>query len=198
MSERNPSRARGAGGFTLVETLVAVTILTLAVAGPIYVADRAIVAARLSENQLIASYLAQEGAEYVRLLRDNAYLASFQAAGTTVSDTAWTKFLSGSDSFSISACRTNTCTVDPTKPAGTGSAYSLNPCSGGSCVALYLKPNGTYSQSNAGGAVATPFTRTVQAFEVTGSDMRVVSTVSWYYHTTPYSVTVTVHLTPWQ
>ena len=63
-------------GFTLIETMVAVTILTLAVAGPLMTASRAIVAAQSARDQLTASYLAQEGIEYVRAMRDNEYLAA--------------------------------------------------------------------------------------------------------------------------
>ncbi|MDE1919730.1 MAG: prepilin-type N-terminal cleavage/methylation domain-containing protein, partial [Patescibacteria group bacterium] len=48
-------------GFTLIEAMVAVTIVTLAVAGPLFTAGRAIIAAQISREQLTASYLAQEG-----------------------------------------------------------------------------------------------------------------------------------------
>lgn len=184
--------------FTLVETLVAVTILTLAVAGPIYVADRAIIASRLAESQLVASYLAQEGVEYARHMRDNEYLASFRTGGTAVSQSAWDAFLSGSDSYSITQCESSGCMLDPTKPPGTGSHAALNPCSGESCTPLYVGQNGVYKQDNSGGAIVTPYTRTVQAFPVSANDERIVSTVSWEYHGVPYTVAVTDHLTPWQ
>ena len=48
-------------GFTLIETLIAITILTLAIAGPMVTASRSIVAAQTARDQLTASYLAQEG-----------------------------------------------------------------------------------------------------------------------------------------
>ena len=76
-------------GFTLVETLVAITIVTLAISGGITVAHSSIVAATSARDRLTASYLAQEGIEYVRMLRDNAYLARYP--GTT-SD-AWSSFV---------------------------------------------------------------------------------------------------------
>jgi len=57
-------------GFTLIETLIAVTILTFAVSGPLYTAGRALVAAEIARDQLVASYLAQEGVESVRAMRD--------------------------------------------------------------------------------------------------------------------------------
>ena|SRR3989344_4852167 len=85
------SQASRLQGFTLIEALVAVTILTLSIAGPLMVANRAIVAAQMSRQQLTASYLAQEGIEYVRAMRDDAYLAAYQAGNTSV---AWNNFLS--------------------------------------------------------------------------------------------------------
>jgi len=182
-------------GFTLIETMVAVTILTLAIAGPLVTANRAIVAARISRDQLTASYLAQEGIEYVRAMRDKEYLLAYQAGGPNVSTNAWSNFLNAS----INQCRSTTCTFDPSRNMGSGSGMSLAPCSGNSCAALYLTQlsNGTYGYTQQGGTV-TPFTRTVQAIDVSASDERIVSMVSWSYHGTPYSVTISDHLTPWQ
>lgn len=181
-------------GFTLIETMVAVTILTLAIAGPLVTANRAILAARISRDQLTASYLAQEGIEYVRAMRDKEYLLAYQAGGASVSDTAWSNFLN----TSINQCRSSVCTLDPSRSMGSGVGLALAPCSG-SCAPLYLTQlsDGTYGYTQQGGT-ATPFTRTIQAIDVSGSDERVVSNVSWSYHGTPYTVTVSDHLTPWQ
>ena len=71
-------------GFTLVESMIAVTILTFAVAGPLYTASRAFVAAEIARDKLTASYLAQEGVEYVRAMRDNEYLSAYQAGGGAI------------------------------------------------------------------------------------------------------------------
>ena len=95
-------------GFTLIEAMVAITIVTLSIAGPLYTASRAIVAAENARDQLIASYLAQEGIEYVRMMRDDEYLASYQTGGAGISSTAWNNFLndqSPPDVFSILQCR---------------------------------------------------------------------------------------------
>jgi len=185
-------------GFTLVETMIAVTILTFAVAGPLFTASRALVAAEIARDQLTASYLAQEGVEYVRAMRDTEYLAAYQTGGATVSETAWSSFLNGSNAGSITQCRTSTCTLDPSRNMGTGSGYALVPCSGEMCSPLYLT-NGIYTtQSEIPGAELTSFTRTIQAVDVSAGDERIVSRVSWSFHETPYIVTVTSHLTPWQ
>src|SRR3989338_7875703 len=56
--------------FTLVETLVAVTILSIAVVGPMFSSAQNIKLASFSQNQLVAFYLGQEAIEYVRNVRD--------------------------------------------------------------------------------------------------------------------------------
>jgi type II secretory pathway pseudopilin PulG len=57
-------------GFTLVETLIAITILILAVTGAFAAAQNGISSAIFSKDQIVAFYLAQEGIEHVRNLRD--------------------------------------------------------------------------------------------------------------------------------
>lgn len=57
-------------GFTLIETLVAISILTAAIAGPLVMSIKNIGTANTSQDQLIAFYLGQEVIEYVRNIRD--------------------------------------------------------------------------------------------------------------------------------
>ena len=57
-------------GFTLVETLVAVAILMIAIAGPLTVAEKGLSASIYARDQLMASYLAQDAMEYIRNIVD--------------------------------------------------------------------------------------------------------------------------------
>lgn len=57
-------------GFTLLETLVAVFILSLALTGPIYIATLAIRTSVSSRDGISARYLAEEVVEVVRNIRD--------------------------------------------------------------------------------------------------------------------------------
>jgi len=61
-------------GFTLVETLVAITILTIGIAGPMTVATNAMNAGALARDKISAFHFAQEGVEYVRYVRDSNIL----------------------------------------------------------------------------------------------------------------------------
>lgn len=188
--------------------MVAITILALSIAGPLYAASRAIIAAQVARDQLVASYLAQEGIEYVRAMRDNEYLAAYDAGGANVSDMAWSNFVSGTNPQnpgSIAECIAETCTLDPANPMGlqmgsiNGNSGSIRPCggsTGSACPPLYLSNNNIYTQQNLG--TKTPFTRTIQAVTISASDERIISTVSWNFHNISYTVTVTDHLLPWQ
>lgn len=159
-------------GFTLIETMVAVSILALSVAGPLFVASRVLVATEISRDQLTASYLAQEGIEFVRAARDNAYLAIYNSTsprGTNpnLTSLAWSDFLTGP----ISGCL---------PPNGCNPASQLG-------LTTVISPS---------------FIRSIQATPATATlpniDEKITSSVAWDFHGTHYMVTITDHLTPWQ
>jgi len=176
-------------GFTLIETLVAVSILALSVTGPLFTAGRAIVAAEISRDQLTAAYLAQEGIDYVRAMRDDAYLSAFQAGGATISSTAWSNFVT-----LIAPCTSDKCQYDPFP----GYVTPLASCSGGVCSSLVLYGGQYRPSQDVSGGEPTQFTRELQAITVSPNEMQVTSSVYWNFHTTPYKVTVVGHLTSWQ
>ena len=62
-------------GFTLVETFVAIVILTIAVIGPLSLLSKAITDGNFAKNQITAYYLAQEGLEMVVNIRDRNLIA---------------------------------------------------------------------------------------------------------------------------
>lgn len=57
--------------FTLIETLVAISILMISIAGPLTVASKGYTSALDARNQSVAIYLAQEGLEYLSYQKDN-------------------------------------------------------------------------------------------------------------------------------
>lgn len=195
-------------GFTLIETMVAVSILTLAVAGPLFTANRALVAAAIARDQLTASYLAQEGVEYLRAMRDNEFLIAYYADGSTASSVGWNSFITSVERYCLNA----SCTLDsalPSVPMGYGSGYSLAPVSGD--ARLYLTnctsgsgglsctaPNVYTARQDLSGSARTAFTRTIRVVHISADEEQIVSTVSWSYHGTTFTMRVTDHLTSWQ
>ncbi|MBI2409592.1 type II secretion system protein [Candidatus Kaiserbacteria bacterium] len=196
--QKKPIRRRStaySSGFTLIETMVAVSILALAIAGPMYVAGRSIVYAQIARDELIAVSLAQEGIEFVRRMRDNSYLFAYRQGGSTVSATAWNNFTSGGSLYgtnpSIYGCAPPAkCTLDPLDTGLRQYSESAN------VPMLYLDSSGKYNQRFIG--TATPFKRTIQATAISPTDELIVSTVSWTFRGTSYTVSARDHLTPWQ
>lgn len=57
-------------GFTLIETLLAVLILTVAIVGPMAIAAKGLQLSLISKDQVTAAFLAQDAMEYIRFKRD--------------------------------------------------------------------------------------------------------------------------------
>jgi len=64
-------------GFTLVETLVAISILLVVIIGPMTIAQRSMQSSFFANQQTTAVFLAQEAIESVQKLRDDAGLIEF-------------------------------------------------------------------------------------------------------------------------
>lgn len=171
---------RNSRGFTLVETLVAITVIMTAIAGPLYAMQQTLKMSQSSRDQLIASSLAQEGVEFVRAVRDNNYLYTI----ATGQERSWLFGVDGTGSSTN--CITANCVVDPTQNTV---SRSVTP--------LYLSTTGLYNQ--AGSGAVTPFTRTVRITRIGGSmtEVSVVVQVSWQDRGTAQNVTITDYLHDW-
>ncbi len=67
-------------GFSLVETLVAISILLLVIVGPMSVTARTAKSSSYATEQVQAFFLAQEGVELVQKVRDDLLLDYFSSA----------------------------------------------------------------------------------------------------------------------
>lgn len=157
--------------FTLIETLVAISVLLVSLAGPLSIAASSLRGALYARDQVTAFYLAQEAIEYVRAVRDENLLA----------DDLW---LTGLD-----ACIDETCTVDFPN-------FTHAVCSGACTPVLIGESGGLYNHQ---GGTPSIFTRSFSIESVPGyPDEVVVSvTVSWQTGTLSRSFEIREHLLNW-
>jgi prepilin-type N-terminal cleavage/methylation domain-containing protein len=170
-------------GFTLVETLVAVSIFSVSVISLISFLGSSIANTNYAKNKIIATYLAQEGIEYIRNMRDTYVL--YPANG------GWNGFKT-----LISSCvSANGCGFDSSALP----ADSIFQCAGapaGRCK-LYLD-NGNYNTNSSG--VDSGFTRVILRELVGGGgseEVKIISTVSWNTGSTVHSVSFSENLFNW-
>lgn len=185
------SRLSGMRAFTLIETLIAVSILTIAIIGPFAAIQNALVASYVARDTLTASMLAQEGIEYVRAVRDENYIYIVANPGTT---RGW---FYGLDSSGGVNCVNRLCTVDPTKgnPFQSGAVQVCGTGTGPCPVLRQSASNFLFTQDLA--HPATVFTRSVTLTSVSSTEMRVTSTVTWSTGHKQYSITLTEVLSAW-
>lgn len=65
-------------GFTLIEVIVALTVISVGIVGFSFLMSRTIIALQVGKNNLIAAELAQEGVEIIRNIRDSNWVANPQ------------------------------------------------------------------------------------------------------------------------
>lgn len=69
-------------GFTLIETLIAISIMTMSIIAPMALAEQSLQAAHYERDEIAAQNLTQEGIDAVRELRDNNIITLAEGAGT--------------------------------------------------------------------------------------------------------------------
>ena len=159
-------------GFTLIETIMSVTIFAIAIIGPMTLSANSIKASKDSRLHLEALHLAEEGVEIIHNMRDNA-----SAEDRSRVRLGWTSWM-----ISISATCSIACVVDPTSHNGGGvwGNGALDPVGAGSDIVKYNERTGVYSQrSGGGGLIDSPFRRRVTTTVVDARQTRVTSVVSY-------------------
>ena len=134
-------------GFTLIEALVAISILMMAVAAPITIAQKGLSSAVYSKDQMIAAYLAQDAIEFIKNARDNESINNNYDWNSLI-------FLNTQDADCLvdSLDNDSGCQIDTIDE-------NENYLSGSSIVNLKKDSNGFYSYD---GTAETKFTRVVK------------------------------------
>jgi len=148
-------------GFTIIESLVAISILVVAVVGTLTAVQSSISSHIYSKDQVIAFYLAQEGFEHIRNLRDQNRLNGLH-------------WLSGVAEDSDDPCSFgNACIVDPLL------VYSPTRCSGvGNCPVLRQDNEEGYYGYHASWS-PTNFKREITLTSVNENEIAITVEVSW-------------------
>lgn len=181
-----PARRRG---FTLIETMVAITILTISIVAPMALTVQSLEAAYYARDEVTAENLGQEGIETVRAVRDGNILLNAEGTPTNL----------------FAGIPLNTAfTIDPHNLSTPFSAcgVSVSTCSASQDT---LETNGQlYGYSNANGWTRTNLQRygyaTVVWSDSSGNpqEIRLSITVTWQTSTiTSKPFTISENLYNW-
>lgn len=176
-------------GFTLIETLVAVAIFASAITGLIAITAGGVANTNFVKNKFTAGYLAMEGAELIRNLRDTAAIANPNAT--------WNEVLS-----SFSACLSpNYCYIDALED------FPPQVCDGEDCPFMtYQESTGKFGYNSVDNSdnFSSVFRRKITVEEIPSADstnpvseIRVTSSVDWLQGARTHAVTYSYNLKNW-
>jgi prepilin-type N-terminal cleavage/methylation domain-containing protein len=182
--EQSSPRENWCRGFSLVETLVSITILLIVIVGPMTIVSSAARSTSFASEQVTAFFLAQEGAELVEKVRNDLLLQYFVNANP--GDDPWSDFTDGAffqDCFNDATNNNpNGCSFEvgasglPSNPI---SCDTLADCN------MYLDTTAPISRSaytlTETGNTETIFTRQIILVKVAGNnnEVKVTSRVTW-------------------
>ncbi len=173
-----PSTSRQSG-FTLIETLVAIVIFSAALISLMTIASRGIAATAIAQQETTAHYLAQEGLEVARNIRDTNILVP----------QAWDVGLDQCISPAV-------CMVVYSQ----NSVPSLSVCPQGGCPVYQSLIDNSFINGPAGAQINPVFSREISLVPSgTGNTEYQVSTkVSWTAKTIPRTVELQTILKKWR
>lgn len=153
-------------GFTLVETIVAISVMMLAILGPLAVSTNSLSSSSISTNQIIAYNLAEEGMEVLINKRDSLIFLN--------PSTGWNDFINVTQA---GQCQTGGgkygCDVDIT----TGNLFACTGTSFGPCTLHKNSLTGLYGYNSSD--PLTNFERRMYVQAGGGDEKQVTVTVNW-------------------
>ena len=185
--------------FTLVEMMVAVSIFTVSILGMISILASGLSNTSYAKQKMVATYLAQEGIEYMRNMRDTYVLYQPSTSGWNyffnlmINDT-----ISGGNNCSIN----NGCYFLELKDSDYNNLKSpmayltLDYCNENYCSdhhLLYKNLTGEYGYDN--GGIDSGFSRQIKAERIANDEIKITSTVYWHQGSGLKSVMFSENLT---
>ncbi|MEK7564421.1 MAG: prepilin-type N-terminal cleavage/methylation domain-containing protein [Patescibacteria group bacterium] len=189
-------------GFTLIETLIAISILTASILGLISISAKDTNNGNYAQRKVVATYLAQEGVEYIRNLRDAYVLndaggsqAGWNAFKTKLTTASWNALCA-----TTNGCYFNADSLDYNNPTQPITAMTITACSFDDCrnaPIYYNSTTGKYNNSSLG--VSAGFNRKISVtFPFpSANEMKISSTVYWLQNGAYVSVSFTESLYNW-
>lgn len=167
-------------GFSLVETLVAITILLIVISGPMAISSRAAKSTTYASEQVVAFFLAQEGAEIAQKLRDDLVLREFEG----LTNTAWQQFSDDTGAGAYSDCfishNVYGCGLELIAGDTAGAVAAPIDCtSTGNACTLRFDETGERSRYKHSAGTPTAYKRIIKFNRLDDHQVRVESTVSW-------------------
>lgn len=182
-------------GFTLIETLVAISIFSMSILAVMSILAQSINNTNYAKNKVVASYLAQEGVEYIRNMRDTFML--YDSGGA---QTGWTNFIGNLTDASAcqgaNGCYINADSLDYNNQSQPMKSISLLACSSSSCsngILFYNSTTGRYGFSG----VSSDYIRKIQISLINANEIRVSSIVSWTQNSGIYNIVFSENLFNW-
>ena len=176
----------------MVETLVAISIFTVSILALLSLLADSIADTNYAKKKIVASYLAQEGIEYMRNLRDTYVL--FDA---TDSQTGWNSFVAkllGNGCDDNNGCYFDDQNLDYGSTQQPMISITVSACGAACPPLLYDEATGKYGY---GFGVNQGFTRKIEAVDISSNEMKILSTVLWTRGSGQYSITLSENLFKW-
>ena len=170
-SRRRTNASRG--GFTLIETLVAIAILSLAITGPMVIAQKGIGSAIYARDEVTAFYLAQEAVEYIRSVRDTNRIIGYDKYYT--GGWLW-QFANAASCLDPNKCQIDA-TINPLLSPGVSNG-SIITCPVAGCAPILFNST-TNLYGYASGGAKTQFTRTVDVKTINSNEAAITVNISW-------------------
>jgi len=182
--KRSIRQANLVSGFTIVETLVAISILSISITATFTAVQNGLRSSLVAKDQTTAFYLAQEAVEYIKNIRDENALYNIKQAidNNTGGEKNWLDGIAGSALDPCYFIGEKVCIID--SPAKTVTSCGSAPVTNSPpniCDNMTQNVNSyLYGHSSTDGWLPTNFKREIQIEEVVANkEVRVVVSVSW-------------------